>query len=475
MRRVLIICLLAVSAALAAAPAASFAAAPEPSITRVTPMRVSVGNLLTIRGRNFKAARNRNTLIFRGAEGRTAFAKPRRATRTKLVVRVPAAVARLLRVVNSRQRPTRLRLRVLAGKFSKYTPRRLSPVVTGVGDGDGGGGGGGGGGETVVCDSSADHDGDLLSNSLELSVGTDPCLEDTDKDQLSDGWEYWSAKDLNIKAVPYPARRPFPNALDPSDGGPAGATFSKYDFDGDGLTTLEEFRAWKITGRSVDSDRLNRDGISSPPDLQSVLGYSDGTKFSRDDETPANPAWRSGEYPDYGLPMPWTYFSYPGGFNLHQDAPWRDDERDADRDGLANWLESARGPSKNEWWKGYWSQEDLQIKPWAEEEYCGVRPGLFDERPFAELDLAEGDVDGDTLLDGEDDQDNDDWSNIYELYELRYDFDNNGGGVNPAWCGFAAGMIPTVRVGLTDNPINPFNPCAPNPDARTCNDYIPFG
>ena len=137
MRRVLLTSLLAITALLAVAPVASSAAA-EPKITRVTPMRVSVGNLLTIRGANFKPQRRRNTVLFRGAEGRTAFAKPIRATPRKLVVRVPAAVARLLRVVASRQRPTRLKLRVLAGKFSKYTPRRLSPVVTGVGDGDGG-------------------------------------------------------------------------------------------------------------------------------------------------------------------------------------------------------------------------------------------------------------------------------------------------------------------------------------------------
>ena len=37
---------------------------------------------------------------------------------------------------------------------------------------------------------------------------------------MSDGWEYWSAKDLNLKAVPFPGKRPFPNALDPSDGAP---------------------------------------------------------------------------------------------------------------------------------------------------------------------------------------------------------------------------------------------------------------
>ena len=124
-------------------------------------MRVGVGGTLTIRGRNFKAQRSKNTVIFRSSNGRTAFVKPRRASTRKLVVRVPAAVARLLKVANSSQRPTRLKLRVLAGKFSKFTPKRLSPVVTGVG------GGGpavvGGGGTPNVCNTSPDHDNDLLS------------------------------------------------------------------------------------------------------------------------------------------------------------------------------------------------------------------------------------------------------------------------------------------------------------------------
>ena len=66
-------------------------------------MRVSVGGTLTITGRNFKAQRRKNTVIFRASNGRTAFAKPRRATRTKLVVRVPASASRLLRVANSSQ------------------------------------------------------------------------------------------------------------------------------------------------------------------------------------------------------------------------------------------------------------------------------------------------------------------------------------------------------------------------------------
>lgn len=462
MRRVLLTSLLAITAVLAVAPAASPAAAAEPTITRVTPMRVSVGNVLTIRGTNFKPRRGRNTVIFRGADGRTAFAKPLRARRTKLVVRVPAAVARLLRVVASRQRPTRLKLRVLAGKFSKYTPRRLSPVVTGVGDGDGGGGGAG-----AACDSSADHDGDLLANSLELAVGTDPCLADTDDDQMSDGWEYWSAKDLNVKAVPYPGKRPFPNALDPSDGG-KGSTSSAYDFDGDGLTTLEEYRAWRYTGSSFDESRLT-------VGLESSVGYSDGTKYSRASEVPGVPAWRSSSF---GLPNPTQAF--PAAYDLHGDAGvYQDDERDADADGLANFLEAARGPGNPTWWAAFWKADVRKIDPWAKTGYCGTpeqRPGDYTQRPFQDLDLADRDVDGDSLLDGEDDQDADDVNNITEIYEVEYDLDGNGAlGVNPVWCGaWAAGVIPSIDWGGEDAAVNPFNPCAPNRTSRSCPTRIPF-
>ncbi len=456
MRRLITICLLALSAValLAAAPIAS--AAVKPQITRVTPMRISVGNLLTIRGKHFKASAKKNTVIFRSNNGRTAFAKPRRASRKKLVVRVPAAVAGLLTVKNSKQRPTRLKLRVLAGKFSNYTGRRLSPVVTGAGDGDGGTD------STKVCKDDSDHDNDLLSNDLELQIGTDPCLEDTDGDTMIDGWEYYAAKDLNVKAVPYPGKRPFPNALDPSDGG--SGTSSSYDFDGDGLTTLEEFRAWRYTGKSFIASKAG--GL----DLESPLGYSDGTKYSRAAETPSVPQWRSSQY---GLSNPTQPF--PGTYDLFGDTAWRDQERDADRDGLNNRMEAARGPSNNAWWKSFWANEGRfspAVEPWGKKFYCGNQsPGYFDQRPFAELDLADSDVDGDGLLDGEDDQDNDDVNNITEVYEADKDLDGNG---QPAWCGYAAGPVPTIVFGGVDSAINPFNPCAPNPAARTCDDYVPF-
>jgi hypothetical protein len=473
MRRLLTLCLLALAASLVAAPVTLAATAPAPTITRVKPMRVSVGNVLTITGKHFKARRSRNTIIFRGPDGKTAFAKPRRATTRKLVLRIPAAVSRLLRVSGSQQRPTRMKLRVLAGKFSKFTSRRLSPVVTALGSGDGGpgdGGGGGGGGTIVVCNDSADHDGDLLPNSLELAIGTDPCLADTDRDQMTDGWEYYSAKDLNIKAVPYPGKRPFTNALDPSDGGPAGAKFSNIDFDGDGLTSLEEYRAWRYTGSSFDASKAG--GL----DLESPLGYSDGTKFSRASEVPAVPAWKSALYGLSNPPQP-----FPATYNIFGDPQWRDGERDADADGLANRLESSRGPYSNTWWQGFWASKRFlpTVEPWKSGAYCGARPGYFDERPFADLDIADPDVDGDTLLDGEDDQDNDDYTNILEMYETEFDQSGNpvdvDGNGNPAWCGWGPGVVPTIDVGGVDMPVNAMNPCVPNPDSRTCDDYIPFG
>jgi hypothetical protein len=49
------------------------------------------------------------------------------------------------------------------------------------------------------------------------------------------------------------------------------------------------------------------------------------------------------------------------------------------------------------------------------------------------------------------------------------------GGVNPAWCGIKPeGVMPSIDRGGVDWAINPFNPCAPDPQSRTCPPYIPF-
>ncbi len=53
---------------------------------------------------------------------------------------------------------------------------------------------------------------------------------------MPDGYEYQPAVDLNhyptSPSLPYPGKRPYPNALDPSDAGT--------DYDGDGMELREE-------------------------------------------------------------------------------------------------------------------------------------------------------------------------------------------------------------------------------------------
>lgn len=419
MRRLITICLLALSAVAlgVALPGAAVAkkSGPKPKITRVSPMRISVGKVLTIRGAHFKRSRRGNTVIFRSNSGRTAFAKPSRASRSKLVVRVPASVARLLSVKNAKQRPTRLKLRVLAGKFSAYTSRRLSPVVTGVGAGDGSSGGSSAG----ACNAGGDYDGDLLSNSLELSIGTDPCLRDTDKDGIEDGYEYQSALDLNHYPVnpplPYPGKRPYPNALDPSD--------PSIDYDGDGLVLREEYAAWV----NFSSDGQGRSGR---PASLSNLSYSDGLQRSQPVAAPSN------------LLANWNQ-------DIDSDGLLSDDERDVDGDGLGNWDEQ-HGRFTEVWWP---AQHDGTNEP-TESKYPGMN--YLDVADLSTgLALTVADMDGDGVPDGSDDQDHDGLSNAFELNR-------------PAnW----------LTVYNTTNEwayVNPFNPCKPFRSSR-CHSHPPFG
>ncbi len=54
----------------------------------------------------------------------------------------------------------------------------------------GGGGGNGGTGDPAIDDPDGDLDGDLLSNSFEATIGSDPENADTDGDGFEDGLEY---------------------------------------------------------------------------------------------------------------------------------------------------------------------------------------------------------------------------------------------------------------------------------------------
>jgi hypothetical protein len=486
MRRLFTICLLALSAMalLVSAPAASAAkkSATEPSITRVTPMRISVGARLTIIGKNFKAKRKANTVIFRAPDGRSAFAKPRRASRRKLVVVVPGAVSRLLGGDLSDPKPTRLKLRVLAGKFSAYTKRRLSPVVTAFGSGDGPGGGKGSGAKPS-CSSSADHDGDMLPNTLETQLKTDPCLMDTDGDGVKDGYEYKSAVDLNNddyqepnQSLPYPGKRPYPNPLDPSD--------PNTDFDGDSLQLSVEQGLWHSS--------------TNPPDrqLDTPLTYSDGLQHSIYEHRAgegnrrfaALPAAGYSKQVDFGnwasaagyrsnLRVPDPNSTGPGQFvtvslfdfdldpstpeqELHYDFDnsgfLSDEERDEDADGLTNFDENL-GRAQANWWTSCYS---------AEGPYYIT---------YSDTDLTDADTDGDGVRDGADDQDHDDYPNVMELSRIV------ASGIDDREIGEACRVAEAIEDMFegVDPPwywhpdeygrVNPFNPCLPEPWSRTCN------
>src|SRR4051794_2869796 len=213
MARRLLIVLSLLAVAILALPAAgqAKAKAKKPTITLVSPMRLVVGQTVKIRGKNFNKKARKNTVAFKGPDGRTVFAKPVRATRTLLVVKVPAGVKSLFSTKAGDQVSTRFGLQVYSNGQRSASVRRLSPVIvppaappkpapkkkTGSGTGTGGGGAVTPSGPPPPCGTGSDFDGDLLSNALEATLGTDPCKKDTDGDGVEDGFEYKSAVDLN--------------------------------------------------------------------------------------------------------------------------------------------------------------------------------------------------------------------------------------------------------------------------------------
>ena len=426
-RRLILVTALAALAAPLVPVATADAASRAPRVTKVSPLIVSIGRNIYVRGRHFTRGNRRNTVIFQRSDGRAVFARAGRASRTKLVVRVPTSLRRLmLKDEQGAEQPTRFRLRIVSRgsrRAGRPTSTRLSPqVVLPAGapppgepeadcDGDG-----------ARNSADADDDNDLLSDTVETQWGLDSCVLDTDRDGMEDGFEYFSAKDLNRRAVPYPGKRPYPNPLDASDPG--------IDFDGDTLVALEEHKAWKYVGGGYDD-------AFAGPGPQSPLAYSEGTQTSRPAETPAVPAWRSG---DYGIPFT-TPAPYPNALDLDYDGVWTDYERDVDNDGLGNWVE-AHGPLMQSWWAAVLADEG--VPAWPESYY-----GQFKQRPFSDPSFVDPDSDGDTLLDAEDDQDNDDVTNLDE-----------------SWARWR---------GQEDQGMNPFNPCGPDQSSRTCPRFEPIG
>ena len=116
--------------------------------------------------------------------------------------------------------------------------------------------------------------------------------------------------------------------------------------------------------------------------------------------------------------------AYSAGLKRTVAGPVDDDYRDADVDGLGNWDEF-NGPMTPAWWVAKFKTEI----PYTE--------------PYAGTSAIDPDSDGDTLIDGADDQDHDLWPNVAELARDTH------------W-------------------VQPFNPCLPDYDSPTCSNHPPI-
>src|SRR3954454_3541440 len=113
----------------AVVPATAGAATP-PKVTSVAPLKLKIGERLTIRGKGFLPGKNRNTVVFKATGTRAVFAKAASATKTRLAVKVPVKLSSFLKVKAGQPTATRFQLRVLARKLSPaYTPAKRSPVI----------------------------------------------------------------------------------------------------------------------------------------------------------------------------------------------------------------------------------------------------------------------------------------------------------------------------------------------------------
>src|SRR4029078_1154213 len=148
------------------------------------------------RGRQFVRGAKKNTVVFTRRGARAVFAKAEYGTAKLLKIQVPASLQAIMTPKNGNPAPTRFRVRVLARKFGRaFTATRLSPVVSppraaktetpaptsAEGDCDGDG---------ARNSADAHDDNDNLTDVVELSLGTNPCVVDTDGDGTADTWEF---------------------------------------------------------------------------------------------------------------------------------------------------------------------------------------------------------------------------------------------------------------------------------------------
>ena len=500
---------LSVLAAAVLAPAGvADAAAKYPTVKKIAPMTVSVGETMTVTGSGFVKGKGKNTVVFRRAGERSIFVKADGLSSTRLNVVVPEKLRSSLATKSGKAVSTKFQIRILAKRFGRgYTPLTKSPTVRAAAtkagttttettpaattttaaaptgrtdapapapapvpepncDGD-----------SQVDAVDADDDNDLLADTTEDTLQTNRCLSDTDGDGMQDGWEYQSAIDLNQPScpkapanadpsfdyprpcsavLPYPGKRNYPNPLtaDPNE-----------DWDGDWLPGWAEHRAWQKKGASDATYRA----LTGPKGMW----YSNGKKASVDNAPEPNtcvgmavpalpfdgnfsrPQFEIGEgtgtYPNPfqvdGVTLKEEYEIYRlsrGGDECLDDA-----ERDEDGDFLSNHDELTGPLSGQSWWSTATQEPIFRLA-------------------YAGTDWLDADSDGDQTVDALDDQDFDDFLNIEEIERgAKLWTDKREYPQIPPHVASDARIY-----GLW---VDPFNPCLPSTESRTCPNGRPVG
>src|SRR3954454_5864921 len=98
---------------------------PTPEIKSISPLAVKVGEKLTVKGTNFVPGKNKTRVFFVRRGGGTAIARAEQATRTKLVVTVPAQLDKVLTA-----KASRVHLRVLGTRLGKLSVSKRWPFVS---------------------------------------------------------------------------------------------------------------------------------------------------------------------------------------------------------------------------------------------------------------------------------------------------------------------------------------------------------
>jgi hypothetical protein len=456
------------TAGAATAHAAKKKRTPAPVITSISPRTLAIGETLTIRGHHFKRGRLKNTVAFKRTGGAAVFVKADKSTTKMLKVKLPARLEKALVVRNGKRVPTKLRLRVLSARFGKrfstgkrvprvappHPPIKTPPAADPDGDCDGDG-------QRNSIDT--DDDNDLLPDTLEKTLKTDGCKFDSDGDGVADGYEYQSSRDLNDdeyqkpqSILPAPWKKPYPNAL---------YADADVDYDGDSLTLGEEFSLWKSFRDPAKglNDLVYSDGNQYSAYARDITGHRPGGVIGADPvakyqgrggfiEWAKEAGYWNITVPIHGVlvPVEIDNFDFQAPVTAAESHWWdidhnnklSDDERDEDGDGLSNYDE-AHGQAHPSFWTAC---------------YGGEKPYPV---AYAGTSLVDGDTDGDGVLDGADDQDHDDIPNMMELsrHAAAPEHAVNGGCANPQ------GLPSTTpERGF----VNPFNPCLPYTDSRTC-------